>query len=122
MTVHRVPMMAFTFNISNPNKIHIFETLMAKERSCVFSFVPTCSFQYQACPISLLGTVHKLCKQRYWVGGLNIMIMFAYIVGGWVQANAYISKTCMKSKRYQILFQVYLTFLRFKPYIQRFFT
>ena len=40
-----------------------------------------------------LGTIHILRKQRGWVGGVGQMLTFAYIVGGWVKANAYASKT-----------------------------
>ena len=39
-----------------------------------------------------LGTIHILRKQRGWVGGLGKMLTFAYIVGGWVKAIAYVSK------------------------------
>ena len=39
-----------------------------------------------------LGTVQILRKQRGWVGGVGQMLTFAYKVGGWVVANAYISK------------------------------
>ena len=49
--------------------------------------------------LPLYGTVHILRKQRYWVGGSCKMLMFAYIVGGWVLANAYISKTFMYSEK-----------------------
>ena len=38
------------------------------------------------------GTIHILRKQAGWVGGLCQMLTFADIVGGWVCANAYISK------------------------------
>ena len=37
-----------------------------------------------------LGTIHILRKQREWVGGVGKMLTFAYIVGGWVEANAYV--------------------------------
>ena len=39
-----------------------------------------------------LGTIHILRKQRGWVGGVGQMLTFAYMVGGWVKANAYVSK------------------------------
>ena len=38
-----------------------------------------------------------------WVGGVGQMLTFAYIVGGWVKANAYVSKkmpkTCLRNIR-----------------------
>ena len=40
----------------------------------------------------LLGTIQILRKQMGWVGGLCQMLTFAYNVGGWVIANAYVSK------------------------------
>ena len=42
--------------------------------------------------ISALGTIQILRKQRGWVGGVGQMLTFAYMVGGWVKANAYVSK------------------------------
>ena len=39
-----------------------------------------------------LGTIQILRKQRGWVGGLCQMLTFADKVGGWVTANAYVSK------------------------------
>ena len=44
----------------------------------------------------ILGTNHKLRKQVDWVGGLSQMLTFSYKVGGWVKANAYISKMTQK--------------------------
>ena len=38
------------------------------------------------------GIIHILRKQRGWVGGVGKMLTFAYVVGGWVEANAYVSK------------------------------
>ena len=38
------------------------------------------------------GTIHILRKQRGCVGGVGKMLTFAYIVGGWVDANGYVSK------------------------------
>ena len=39
-----------------------------------------------------LGTIHISRKQKEWVGGVGQMLTFAYIVGGWAKAKAYISK------------------------------
>ena len=39
-----------------------------------------------------LGTIQILRKQMEWVGGLCQMLTFAYNLGGWVIANAYVSK------------------------------
>ena len=39
-----------------------------------------------------LGTIQILRKQMGWVGGLGQMLTFAYMLGGWVIANAYVSK------------------------------
>ena len=44
-----------------------------------------------------LGTIHILPKQRWWVGGVSQMLTFAYIVGGWVKANAYVSKITLEN-------------------------
>ena len=38
------------------------------------------------------GSIHISPKQRDWVGGVGKMPTFAYMVGGWVKANAYVSK------------------------------
>ena len=38
------------------------------------------------------GTIQILRKQLGWVGGSWQMLTFAYKVGGWVVANAYVSK------------------------------
>ena len=38
-----------------------------------------------------LGTIHILHKQRGWVDGVSKMLTFAYMVVGWVKANAYVS-------------------------------
>ena len=43
-------------------------------------------------PEEPLGTIHLLCKQTEWVGGLCQLLTFAYKVGGWVIDNAYVSK------------------------------
>ena len=42
--------------------------------------------------ISALGTIQILRKQRGWVGGVGQMLTFAYMVGGWIKANAYVRK------------------------------
>ena len=42
--------------------------------------------------VSFFWTIHIICKKRGWVGGVSQMLTFAYMVGGWVMANAYISK------------------------------
>ena len=39
-----------------------------------------------------LGTIHILRKQRGWLGGVDQMLTIAHMVGGWVKANAYVSK------------------------------
>ena len=40
----------------------------------------------------ILGTIHILRKQRGWMGGVSQMLTFAYFMGGWIKANAYVSK------------------------------
>ena len=45
------------------------------------------------------GTNHELRKQRGWVGGGGKMLTFAYMVGGWVKANAYVSKILEITRR-----------------------
>ena len=39
-----------------------------------------------------LGTIHLLRKWRGWMGGVDQMLTFAYMVGGWIKANAYVRK------------------------------
>ena len=43
--------------------------------------------------VSFFWTIHILCRQRGWVDGVGQMLTFAYMVDGWVKANAYASKT-----------------------------
>ena len=43
-----------------------------------------------------LRNIHILRKQRGLVGGVGHMLTFAYMVGGWVKANAYVSKITRK--------------------------
>ena len=55
-----------------------------------------------------LGTILSLCKQREWVGAVGQMLTFAYMVGGWVKANAYISKILEITRTFDILGETFL--------------
>ena len=52
--------------------------------------------------INWLGTIHILRKQRRWVGGVGKMLTFAYMVGGWFMANAYVSKILEMTRTFDI--------------------
>ena len=58
--------------------------------------------------MNLLGTIHILRKQRGWVGGVCKMLTFAYMVGGWVKANAYVSKILEITRTFDILGETFL--------------
>ena len=50
-----------------------------------------------------LGTIHILRKQKGWVGGVGKMLTFAYMVGGWVEVNAYVSKILEITRTFDII-------------------
>ena len=74
-------------NCGHPNaghlkpKIRIFN-MIRKRTQTIYSEILYIGF----------GTIHILRKQRGWVGGEGQMLTFAYMLGGWVKANAYESK------------------------------
>ena len=54
----------------------------------------------------LLGTIQILRKQIGWVGWFGQMLTFADKVGGWVIANAYLSKISKKIAKVYTISQI----------------